>query len=86
MNRLPSEIQVMQGHAFIMDVLTRNKTPVRSIAEMEEIVVEHAELMGRPPAKSITHAKPVSAALAAKRRLGRRTWEAIGQKAAFANN
>jgi len=86
MNCLPSEIGVMQGHAFFMDVLTRNKTPVRSIAECEAIANEHAELMGRPMAKSTTQTKPVSAALQAERRAGRRAWEATGRGAAFASN
>ena len=86
MNCLPSEIGVMQGHGFVMDVLARNKTPMRTLEEMEEIAAEHAEIMGRPMAKGATQTKPVSAALQAERRAGRKAWEATGRRAAFANN
>ena len=86
LNRLQNEIETPMGHAFFMDVLARNQTPVRTLAECEEIVAEHAKLTGRPMAKSATRAKPISAALTAKRRAGRRAWEATGRGAAFANN
>jgi len=83
----PSDIlQFPQGHCFQFDVLAKSGVAVRTPEEMEEIVVEHAELMGRPQAKSITRAKPVSAALAAKQRLGRRAWEATGRRAVYADN
>ena len=87
MNRLPSEIGVMQGHGFIADVLARNKTPMRSIAECEAILDDHAELTtGRPMAKSTTRAKVISAALASKRRAGRRVMEEANRRHAYARN
>ena len=85
MNRLQNEIETPMGHAFFMDVLARNKTPVRTLDECEEIVDEHAELTGRPQAKS-ERTKPINPSLAAKRRSGRRAWEATGRGAVYANN
>ena len=85
-NKLPTNLQTAQGHAFPLEVLAKSGVSVRSVQELEEIVDEHAKLMGRPMAKGTTRAKPISAELAVRRRAGRRAWEATGRKAAFANN
>ena len=85
-NTLPTNLQTAQGHAFPLDVLAKSGVSVRSVQELEEIIDEHAKLTGRPMAKSATQAKPISASLAAKRRAGRRAWEATAKQAAFASN
>ncbi len=80
-----TQTQIM-GHAFYMDVLTRNSTPMRTVAECETIADETCRLLGKPMAKRVEPAESVSAELLAKRKAGRRCYEAFGRRLAAPNN
>ena len=73
------------GHAF-MDFMNRNRSPQRTIEEMQEIADEFCRVNGLPLVARVEPSKPISAALLVKRKAGRRCYEAFGRRIAAPNN
>ena len=78
----PTEIM---GIAPYMDFMTRSRSPQRTAVEIEALLKEHEQLIGKPESRRsepCESPKVVAAELQAKRRAGRRAFERVGRIAA----
>ncbi len=82
----PTEFPEILGYAFPDCIVANNRTRMRTIQEMEEIADEFCRVNGLPLTARVEPSKPVSAELMAKRKAGRRCYEAFGRRLAYGNN
>ena len=77
------------GIAPFMQFMARARTPMRTIDEMQAIIDDHNQLMGKPApiqSKPREAVRPISAELKAKRAAGRRAYDRVGQAAMYESN